>query len=317
MTRLRRLGRTGLNVSELTLGTSVLTAPGRGLAEAAAAVALALDRGINAVEVDAGDTDTLGLVGSVLGAEGARDRVHVFARLTSLVLFDLPSPHVPAQQAYPGWHIRAQTDSLLQRLGVERLGLQQLHAWCPEWLHEGDWLETLGRLREEGKIAGFGVSLFDHDVDAGLEVVASGNVDAVQVMYNVFDQGAAAALLPLCHTHDVGVIARSPLYYGALASPSAARAQNLQRGDWRTDYFFAEHLRETQERVQKLAREVEPPERSVSDLALRFSLSHPAISTVAVGMHRRAHIEANLQALLPGPLSSARGASLARHKWLC
>ncbi|UIJ45033.1 aldo/keto reductase [Sphingomonas cannabina] len=309
--RFRRLGRTGLNLSELTIGTAGLArvAP----EQARAAITLALDRGVNAVEIEAGCKDTATLLGGLLRN---RTDVHVLARATSLIRFDLPSPHVPVQQAYPGHHIRAETEALLRTLGVERLGVQQLHAWCPEWLREGDWLETLQRLRDEGKIAGFGISLFDHDVDAALEAVASGAVDTVQVMYNVFDQGAASDLLPLCLRQDVGVIARSALYYGALIS-SPSRLSEFPPGDWRQDYFFDEHRRETDQRVSRLVGDVGSPDRSISDLALRFCLSHPAVSTAAVGMRSPAHVDANLRAAAADHLDKDELASLARHAWLC
>ncbi len=297
------------------MGTSTLKATSP--AEAGTVIALALEHGINAVEMDAGDDETASLLNGTLKRGGDRHRVHVFSRVTSLVPFDLPSPHVRAQQAYPGWHIRAQTEALLRTSGVERLALQQLHAWCPEWLDEGNWLETLDRLRQEGKIAGFGVSLFDHDVEAALEIVGSGRIDSVQVMYNIFDQGAAAALLPLCRRHDVGVIARSPLYYGALAPSLPENGRKFPPNDWRSGYFFDQHRQETDERVQRLAHEVEPPDRSVSDLALRFCLSHTAVSTVAVGMRTREQVEANLQALGLGHLHEEKFKSLAQHAWLC
>lgn len=310
--RFRRLGRTGLDISELTLGTSALAAAARSdAAEAGAMVALALDRGVNAIELDAGDKVAAHLLGEMLRRENACDRVHIFARAASLVPFDLPSPHVPVQDAYPGRHLRTETEALLATLGVERLALQQLHAWCPEWQREGDWLETLERLREEGKIAGFGVSLFDHDVAAGFEIVASGRIASVQAMYNVFDPGPARALLPLCRKHDVGVIARAPLYYGALGG-----RLEFPPDDWRRAYFFEEHRRETGERVERL-QAVNPSGRSIADTALRFCLSHPAVSTVAVGMRNRAQLEANLQAVLAGPLDADTCTSLAKHAWLC
>lgn len=274
-------------------------------------VALALDHGVNAIEIGAGNDASVRLLGDVLRRENAGNRVHVFARATSLVPFDLPSPHVPVDDAYPGRHLRAETEALLSTLGVERLALQQLHAWCPEWQHEGDWLETLDRLRAEGKIAGLGVSLFDHDVTAGFEIVASGLIDAVQAMYNIFDPAPAKTLFPLCQKHDVGVIARSALYYGALGG-----ALDFAPDDWRRAYFFDAHRRETGERVERLRAEV-TPDRSVADTALRFSLSHPAVSTVAVGMRNRAQLEANLQAVLAGPLDADRRAALAGHAWLC
>jgi len=314
--RVRGLGRTGISVSELTIGTATLAA-GRDPVEASAALALALERGINAIEIDAGDRATVGLLRAALAREGARNRVHVLARVPTLVPFDLPSPHVPAQQAYPGRHIRVETEALLRTLGVERLALQQLHGWCPEWLDEGDWRETLERLRDEGKIAGFGISLFDHDVDAGLEAVASGAIDSVEVMYNLFDQGAAAALLPLCRQHAVAAIVRSPLYFGALAPSPGGGMRTFPREDWRRAYFFDAHRQETEARTRELAGRVQLPDRSLPDLALRFSLSHPAISTVAVGMHTRPQVEANVQAIRHAPLDAEKHASLAEHGWLC
>lgn len=274
-------------------------------------VALALDRGVNTVEIDAGDGEAARLLGEVLRRENAGDRVHVFARATSLIRFDLPSPHVFVQDAYPGRHLRAETEALLATLGVERLGLQQLHAWCPEWQHEGDWLETFERLREEGKIAGFGVSLFDHDVAAGFEIVASGLIDAVQAMYSVFDPTPAKALFPLCQKHDVGIIARAPLYYGALGG-----ALEFAADDWRDAYFYDEHRRETTGRVQRLADEM-ARDGPVAEMALRSCLSHPAVSTAAVGMRNRAQLEANLRAALAGPLDADVRAMLAKHAWLC
>ena len=304
---LRPLGKTGLRVSELAIAVS----PGTDPDETRATLALALDRGVNAATINAGDDAAAALLGEALAQKGGG--LHVIARATSSVPFDLPSPHMPAWQAYPGNHLRAEVERLLATLGIERLALLQLHAWCAEWLGEGDWLEILQRLRGEGKIAGFGVSLFDHDVDAALEVVASGAVDAVQLMYNVFDQAATAELLPLCEAHGVGVVVRSPLYYGALASAAPVFAE----GDWRSDYFYAAHRRETATRAGKLAPLVAAPERSITDMALRFSLSHPAVSTVATGMHRRAHLEANLAALAAGALDADRRAALAGHKWLC
>ena len=308
--RLRSLGRTGLRVSELGICVSTRSGPH----ETAAAIKLAFERGVNTVTIDAGDAAAANLLSGVLKQGGPHDLL-VIARASSLVPFDLPSPHVPAEQAYPGRHLRAEVEGLLRVLGVERLALLQLHAWCPEWLGEGDWLDTLARLRDEGKIAGFGVSLFDHDMDAALEVVASGAIDAVQLMYNVFDQGAAERLFPLCATHGVGVVIRSPLYYGALAS--TFDPASLAADDWRQSYFFEEHRRETLERVRKLESLVVPPDRSVTDLALRFSLSHPAVSTVAVGMRGRAHLEGNLRAVMAGPLDAALHTALAQHKWLC
>lgn len=301
--RLHSLGRTGIDVSALSFGTGAL--PRACPREAAEAIACALDLGVNAFEVDAGDDASVALLSA--GLARAQGGAHVFARAVSQVAFDLPSPHVRADQAWPGAALRAQVEGLLARLGIDRLALLQLHAWCPEWLHEGDWRETLVALRSEGKIAGFGVSLFDHDVDAALEAVASGAIDAVQIMVNILDPSAAETALPLCQRHDVGVIARAPLYFGAFA-----RHLDFAPDDWRHRYFYPAHRAETAARVKALAAEVGPPLAP----ALRFVLAQPGVSTVAVGMRRRAQVEANVAAAA-GPLDDATCAVLARHKWLC
>ena len=313
--RYRPLGRTGVDISVCTLGTSGLCSGAWDAAETRGAWALAIDRGVNALELGAA-AGIAGAVGKLLADEQARDRVHVLARIRSCVPFDLPSPHIPADQAYPGKHIRAQCEALLQALGVERLGLLLLPDWCPEWWHEGDWLQTLSSLKDDGKIAGFGVSLFDHDVEAALEGVACGMVDAVQVMYNILDPQASAALLPLCLRHNVGVIARSPLYYGMLA-PRLMRPAGFSIDDWRNEFFFDAHLDETTRRADHLETVAEQSGCSLSDMALHFSLSHSAVSTVAVGISSRAHLVANLAALERGRLSASVLRTLSRHRWLC
>lgn len=313
MMPLRRLGRNGPMVSPCTIGTTPLAAPGIDRREAGAMLALALERGVNAIELDAAHGRVADLLGETIARAGAQRQIEVLARVTSRVRFDLPSPHIPAQQAYPGRHIRAETEALLRTLGIERLGVQQIHAWCREWLHEGDWLETLVRLREEGKIAGIGISLWDHDVEAALEAVAGGALDSAQLMYNLFDPEGATALLPLCQQTGTGVIARAPFYFGTLASK---QARSFPPHDWRSAYFFDAHRRETFERVRRLARAVDPAAGSLATVALRFCLSHPAVTTVAVGMRTRAQLEANLDAIARGPLTRDTFDALAAHAWL-
>jgi aryl-alcohol dehydrogenase-like predicted oxidoreductase len=308
-----RLGRTGLDVSACTVGTAGMTAHDADPGEIAAMIASALDHGVTAFEIEAGDIATATLLGTMLRRERAAGRVHIFARVTSRVRFDLPSPHVPAGQAFPGHRIRAETDALLGLLGVERLAVQHVHAWCPEWLDEGDWYETLAALRQEGKIAGIGISLFDHDIAAAFPTVASGAIDTVQLMYNLFDQGAAATgLLELCAEHDVGVIARSPLYFGALVDTAPTFAPD----DWRASYFHDAHRRETAMRARRVADMIRP-DATLTATALRFAASHRAVATVAVGMRTREHLDANLAALRLGALPPERVTQLADHRWLC
>lgn len=307
----RELGRTGLSISELTFGTSALERIAAD--EGVGVLQYAFENGVNAVEF-ASDGAAEQRLAKVTGDKGAAREVHLLSRLRSRVRFDLPSPHIPAFAAYPGGHVRTQTEASLKVLGVERLACQQIHAWCPEWLGEGDWLEVLQRLKEEGKIAAIGVSLFDHDVDASTELVTSGAVDCIQLMFNIFDQGAACALFRLCEQHGVGVIARAPLYFGAL-SRRVHQAQPFAEDEWRSDYFYPDQLAEVRERVARIERDL--PSEAIEDAALRFCLSHAAVSTVAVGMSSKEQVEANLLSAERGPLDHRQITRLRQHRWLC
>lgn len=308
----RALGRTGLAVSALTLGTGALARADRN--EAVAVIARALDRGVNSIELDAADERAMALLGEALATHDRRDEVHLLVRARSLVPFALPSPHVPVEQAYPGARLRADVEGVLRALRIERLGVLQLHAWCPEWLDEGDWRTTLQDLRAEGKIAATGISLFDHDIDAAATAVQSAAVDAVQVMLNIFDQAALAALLPECRRQGIGVIARAPLYYGALADGVDLAA--LAPQDWRHAYFYPDHAAEVAGRVARLAG-LGGPGTSLAALALRFCLTPPGVSTVAMGLRTRAQLEQALQAVEDGALPQAVLQQLRGHAWLC
>ena len=216
---------------------------------------------------------------------------------------------------FPAGHLLACVEAALRTFAVERLALLMLPAWQTEWSKEGAWRQTLQRLKEEGKIAAFGVAPFDHEPGAAREVVELAAVDCVEVMYNPFDPEAAADLFPACQEKGVGVIARSPLYAGAI-SPGWGEAP-FPADDWRASFFYPEHRDETRERVQRLAADTASLGGTVTETALRFALSHPAVSTVAIGMRTRAHVEANLAAAELGPLDAETLKRLGAHKWLC
>ncbi|MBI3759584.1 MAG: aldo/keto reductase, partial [Deltaproteobacteria bacterium] len=162
--RYRRFGRMDLAVSELAIGTwgfDERVWKDADEKETEAAMALALERGVNMIDTAAAYGRAEAWIGAMLRRAGRAKDVFVATKVMPLVSIELPSPHIRAAEAFPGWHIRRSTEDSLRALGVERLGLQQLHAWSPMWLGDGDWLETFQALQREGKIAGFGVSLLD------------------------------------------------------------------------------------------------------------------------------------------------------------
>jgi aryl-alcohol dehydrogenase-like predicted oxidoreductase len=202
----------------------------------------------------------------------------------------------------------------LRTSGLDAFDVLQLHVWSDEWIGRGDWLETVESLKREGLIRFFGVSINDLQPENGLALVRSGVVDTVQVIYNVFHQQPEEQLLPACAEHDVGVIVRVALDEGGLTGRLTAGTE-FPPGDWRSGYFGGDRLRQVEEHVGALAADLGIAVEEVPELALRFVLAAPAVSTVIVGMRSVGNVERNTALSDGRPLPPDRRAALARHRW--
>ncbi len=203
-----------------------------------------------------------------------------------------PRPGTLFREAFPLDHLLAITEKSLKNLQVEQLDLQQLHVWLPQWLQEEEFPQAIEELKKRGWIKYFGVSLNDHDPNSGLDLVKSGLVDSIQVIFNLFDQTPREKLFPLCQENQVGVIARVPLDEGGLSGSLSPQTQFV-KGDWRRHYFKGERLKETCERAEKFDFLMRPPVESLAQAAIRFCLSEQAVSTVIVGMRSVNHVSMN------------------------
>jgi aryl-alcohol dehydrogenase-like predicted oxidoreductase len=224
------------------------------------------------------------------------------------------SPMTPVQKVFPAEWIRACTERSLKNLRRDTIDLQQLHVWSDAWLHQGEWQETITKLKQEGKIRAFGVSINDHQPNSALELVNSGIVDSVQVIFNIFDQSPAEKLFPACRAKNVGVIARVPFDEGGLTG-TLTRNTTFAKGDFRGGYFRGDNLAQTVERAEKLKALLNDETRSLPDLALKFILAHPEVSTVIPGMRRAAHVASNTAVSDAHPLSAGLMAELKKHAW--
>ena len=186
--------------------------------------------------------------------------------------------------------------------------------WSDEWVDQGSWREGIEKLKADGKIRHFGVSINDHQPENALRLVESGAVETVQVIYNVFDQSPADRLFPATIEAGVGVIVRVPFDEGSLTGRIRPDT-TFPEGDWRNDYFRGDRKREVWERVTAIAEELDVPVESMPEIALRFCLSHPAVSTVIPGMRSVRNVEANAAAAELGPLDEHALDVLARHRW--
>src|SRR4030095_4734436 len=161
-------------------------------------------------------------------------------------------------------------------LGLETIDLQQLHVWHDDWAADPEWLAALERLREEGKVRFFGISLNDYQPANALRVLRGGQIDAVQVIYNIFEQAPEDELFPFCEEHEIGVIARVPFDESGLTG--AIRPDStFPPEDFRSIFFAGDRRRKVYERVEELKHYVEPEAEGLAELALRFVLSHDAV----------------------------------------
>jgi aryl-alcohol dehydrogenase-like predicted oxidoreductase len=220
----------------------------------------------------------------------------------------------PADEVFPYEHVISYTEATLDNLGVETLDLQQLHVWDDSWTDANGWRDAVEDLKRTGKIRAFGISVNRWEPQNVLRVLETRIVDAVQVVYNVFDQAPEDVLFPACQRLGVAVIARVPFDEGSLTGTLRADSR-WPEGDWRNIYFAPPHLAETLPRVEAVARDADTFGVSLPELALRFILSHPAVTTTIPGMRRVAHVEANIAAGARGPLSRDALAALRRHRW--
>jgi aryl-alcohol dehydrogenase-like predicted oxidoreductase len=219
--------------------------------------------------------------------------------------------HRPLAEAYTAQTIRTSVETSLRTLQVEQLDIVHLHQWHYLWTHEREWFDALSELRAEGKIRCIAISAQDHEHDALLEVVSRQLVDGVQIIFNLFESRPMSALLPLARQRGIGVIARCVYDSGGLSGVASAE-------DFASRPFL-KHAPYSQyrERVDELQRRFIPHvAASIPELALRFALSVPGVSTATIGMPDTALVAATLAAAALGPLPSTVVESIRReHVW--
>jgi aryl-alcohol dehydrogenase-like predicted oxidoreductase len=219
----------------------------------------------------------------------------------------------PASEVFPAAHIIEFTHKSLENLRTPCLDLQQLHVWSDAWVDDEGWQRAADDLKRQKLIAGFGISVNRWEPSNVLKALRTGLVDSVQVVFNIFDQNPEDELFPVCRELDVAAIARVPFDEGSLTG-TLTRDSKWPEGDWRNIYFTRDNLAETLGRVDRLKTLV-PEGLTLPDLALRFVLANPVVSTVIPGMRKSAHVERNLAAGDAVRLSPEMLEALRRHRW--
>ncbi|MEU2432616.1 aldo/keto reductase [Streptomyces sp. NPDC007861] len=316
--RYRELGRSGMSVSEIGYGTWGIGESASGWVgatedESVRALHRGIDLGVNFLDTARGYGESERIVGRVV-RERPGDEVLVATKVGPRNgMWPAPDGLDPAE-TFPGAHIRESVETSLRATGLDHFDVLQFHVWSDEWVGRGDWLETIAALKQEGKIRLFGVSVNDHEPGNALALVRSGTVDSVQVIYNIFDQSPADALLPACVEHGVGVIVRVALDEGGLTGRITA-GTTFPEGDVRARYFRGDRPAQVEERVAAIVADLGIAPDEIAEYALRFVLSSPAVSTVIPGMRSVRNVERNTALSDGRPLTADQLAVLAEHRW--
>jgi len=313
----RKLGKTNFQVSEIGYGAWGIGGKqwlGGNDDESLAALRRAIAMGVNFIDTALayGDGHSERLVGGVVREND--HRIYVATKVPPKNRIWPARPGVPIQEVFPYDYIVRCAEESLGNLQTESLDLLQLHVWDPGFLDRDDWRRAFEDLKKTGKVRFVGVSVNDHQPESVLDLVRTGLIDTIQVIYNIFDQSPARELLPLCQKENVGVLARVPLDEGAL-SGHMTEETSFPPGDFREFYFRGDRRKQVVQHVDALTRDLGIGNEQLPGIALRFCLANPAVSTVIPGMRKPHHAEANAALSDEGPLPAGMVEKLRRHAW--
>jgi aryl-alcohol dehydrogenase-like predicted oxidoreductase len=312
----RTLGRTGWQISTIGYGAWGIGGKqwlGGTDDESVRALRRAIDLGLNFIDTALayGDGHSERLVGQVV--RDTPKKIYVATKVPPKNRIWPAQKGVSISEVFPYEYIIECARESHRNLDLPMIDLLQLHVWNPEWLKDDDWRRAFDDLKASGKVSAVGVSINDHQPDSALELIRTGLIDTVQVIYNVFDQTPERELFPLCLEKNIGVLARVPLDEGALTG-NITPSTTFPPGDFREFYFKGDRKQQVQQHVDALRKDLGDG-ANLANTALRFCLSHPAVSTVIPGMRSVRHAESNVGLSDQGPLPQPTLATLKRHAW--
>jgi aryl-alcohol dehydrogenase-like predicted oxidoreductase len=314
--RYRRFGRTGWGVSEIGYGMWGMGGwSGSDDEESMRSLQRAVELGVNFFDTawGYGEGHSEGLLGRLVRANPDR-RLYTASKIPPKN-FKWPSRRgFTLDETFPPEHIEEYVHSSLKNSGLEKFDLMQFHVWEDDWVGDDRWAKKMDELRSQGLVGAVGISINRWEPWNGVRAVRSGLIDAVQVIYNIFDQNPEDELFPACREHDVAVIARVPFDEGTLTG-TLTKESTWPEGDWRNTYFVPENLIPSVERADALKPVAERAGLSMPEMALRFILSNPTVSTIIPGMRKIRNVESNAAASDAGPLGDELVEELRPHRW--
>jgi aryl-alcohol dehydrogenase-like predicted oxidoreductase len=298
----RALGRTDFQVSDIAHGLWGMSGWSESNDdESRQAIQLAVDLGCNFFDTAwaYGDGKSDGLLGEAL-AKNKGKRIYAASKIPPKNLRWPASPKDKYTDVFPAEHVVKYANRIREKLQTDSIDILQLHVWDDSWTDHPDFRNTVEKLKKDGVIRFFGLSLNRWEPENGLKAVRTGLVDVVQLIYNIFDQAPEDKLFPLCQEMNLG---------GKMTPQT-----KFPSSDWRARYFGPENLASTLPRVDAL-KQTTPAGMTLPHMALRFVISHPAVSTTIIGMRKLDHVRENIALSDTGPLDAALLAKLKSHRW--
>ena len=315
--RYRRFGRTGWQVSEVGYGMWGMGGwTGSDDEESLASLQRAADLGCNFFDTAYvyGDGHSEALLGQLVRANPDR-KLYTASKVPPKNRKWPSRREFSLDETFPPEHVEEYTHKSLESAGLDSFDLMQFHVWEDSWVEDDRWMKKMDELRSQGLVKAIGISINRWEPWNGVRAVRSGLIDAVQVIYNIFDQNPEDELFPACADMDVAVIARVPFDEGSLTG-TLTKESTWPEGDWRNTFFVPENLFPTVERADALKPLAERARITMPEMALRFILSHPAVSTIIPGMRKTRHVETNVAASDAGPLPGELVEELRAHRWV-
>jgi aryl-alcohol dehydrogenase-like predicted oxidoreductase len=312
----RKFGRTGWKVSDIGYGMWGMGGwSGSNDEESLASLQRAVDLGCNFFDTAYvyGNGRSENLLGQLVRAN-ADKKLYTATKIPPKNMQYPTLPEYSLEECYPPEHIEEFLHKSLENAGLESFDLLQIHTWNDDWADDDGWSNMLDSLKRQGLIAACGISINRWEPWNGVKAVRSGKIDSVQVIYNIFDQNPEDELFPACEEMDVAVIARVPFDEGTLTG-TLTLDTTFPEGDWRKGYFTPENLIPSVERADAL-KPLVASDSSMAEMALRFILSNPTVSTIIPGMRKLKNVEANIAASDKGTLSGELLEKLKHHRWV-
>ena len=314
--RYRRFGRTGWQTSEVGYGMWGMGGwTGSDDEESLRSMQRAVDLGCNFFDTAFvyGEGHSEDLLGRLVRANPGT-RLYTATKVPPKNMKWPSAPEHTLDESYPPDHIEEYTHRSLKNAGLDSFDLMQFHTWQDAWADDERWHAKVEDLKRQGLFRAVGISLNRWEPWNGVRAVESGLVDAVQVIYNIFDQNPEDELFPACRKHDVAVIARVPFDEGTLTG-TLTKESKWPEGDWRNNYFVPENLIPSVERADALKPIAAGAGLTLPEMALRFILGDPTVSTIIPGMRKTNHVETNIATSDAGPLPEDLHTRLRAHRW--